>query len=406
MSEQDTEDQTTQEQQRVLVLDDDPEEVRQLREQLDGYAYEVSRAESDAEALEEINAHEAELLLVDPKLPDVDAGRMCSRLREGSETAAVPVILLLDPEDENQEMLEIGADDFLTRPFNKAELLQRVQSLLRMKHLHDDLLQKNRELEEVNKELSTRNRELELGMEMAHRLQEAMLPQQYPEVANVLFCHKYSPADAIGGDFFQIKDVGDDKAAVFLSDVSGHGMRAALVTSAVKTLLENVQLHDKEPGEILSEINDKFRGVLGRMTPQIFATGFLMIVDGANRTMSIASAGHPMPLLVRKEDMSVSPVMDPAKGGPAMGFISSPSYQTVEVELRKRDIVLGFTDGVYEVRSPDNEFYGLERMVDLVQDNVRLIPRDLIQKIVTETESFMSTPRRPDDVCLLAVEIH
>jgi len=272
--------------------------------------------------------------------------------------------------------------------------------------LHDDLLAKNEQLERVNQELMARNRELEQGMQMAHKLQQALLPQKYPHIKNISFCHTYSPADAIGGDFFQIIDLGQDRAALFLSDVSGHGVRAALVTSAVKTLLDSVSFEGRQPGEVLSDINNRFRTVLGHMAPQIFATGVLMVVDGANRTLSIASAGHPCPLLIRKADMTVTPLMDEDEGGPALGFLSNVSYDTAHLTLMEQDIVLGFTDGVYEVHNPANQYYGIDRMVALIRENVHLIPRDLIQKIISNTEAFMETHKRPDDICLVAIEVH
>jgi len=393
---------------RILLLDDDAGEIRLLREHLNGAGYKVVKAKSWSSALQKVSNREVDLLLLDPKAPGVDGADIRRRLHSDSQAAAVPVILLTDPLDQVEDTAFPGieADDFVCRPFHRAELLVRVRAQLRLKDLHDDLVATNVQLRQVNRELMTRNRELEQGMEMAHKLQEALLPQKYPDIKNILFCHKYTPADAIGGDFFEIIDLGQDRVALFLSDVSGHGVRAALVTSAVKALLDNVEMEGKSPGEILCEINSRFRAVLGHMAPQVFATGFLMIIDGANRTLRVANAGHPNPLLIRKDDMTVTPVMDEEKGGPALGFISAPHYEIGERQLKKRDIVLGFTDGIYEVRNPNDEYYGIERLTSLIEQNARLIPRDLIQKIVTETEAFMGTRRWVDDICLVAVEVH
>ena len=392
---------------RILVLDENPQDIETLREHLDGDDYEIVEAASCDEAFQHIDNEKVDLLLLDPCVSGIDSRDVCRRLRTGARESTVPVILLTDAiSADYDDVLAAGADDFVSRPIEKMELRTRVHSLLRMKELNDDLLEKNQELQSVNQELMGRNREFELGMEMAHRLQQALLPQKYPRIKNIAFCHKYSPADAIGGDYFEFRAVGDDLAAVFLSDVSGHGVRAALVTSAVKAMIDHVALEGREAGEILSEINDRFRGVLGHMAPQIFATGFLMLVEGSTRQCSMANAGHPRPLLIRKDDMTVTPVMDDEKGGPAMGFVNDPDYQTDHRELQERDIVLGFTDGVYEVRNEEGEYYGLDRMKDLIHENARLIPRDLIQKIMTETDAFAGSHKRADDVCLVAVEVH
>ena len=392
---------------RILVLDENPQDIATLRQHLNGDEYELVEAASCDDAFQQIDNEKVDLLLLDPCVSGIDSRDVCRRLRTGTRESTVPVILLTDAiSADYDDVLEAGADDFVSRPFEKVELRTRVHSLLRMKELNDDLLQKNQELQSVNQELMGRNRELELGMEMAHRLQQALLPQKYPNIKNISFCHKYSPADAIGGDYFEFRAVKDDMAAVFLSDVSGHGVRAALVTSAVKAMIDHVALEGREAGEILSEINDRFRAVLGHMAPQIFATGFLMLVEGSTRKLSMANAGHPRPLLIRKDDMTVTPVMEEEKGGPAMGFISDPDYETDHRELQERDIVLGFTDGVYEVRNEEGEYYGLEQMKELIHENARLIPRDLIQKIMIDTDAFAGSHKRSDDVCLVAVEVH
>ncbi len=292
-------------------------------------------------------------------------------------------------------------------------LRSRVRTLLRMKEWHERVAEQNRELLEVNarldhtnQELMSRNRELEQSMEMAHRLQDAMLPQKYPRVANVSFSHMYSPADAVGGDIFHITGLEDGRAAIFIADVSGHGIRAALVTSIVKTVIDYIDLSDKTPADALKDFNSRFRSVLGPLTPQIYATAVLMMVDGTKRSIALANAGHPTPLLVSKERMTAEPIMGLDDSGPALGFLPDPQYPTYERELAVGDIVLSFTDGIYEVISEEGEMFGLDRLQSLVADNAHLIPRDLIQKMVTETEEFMNTPRRPDDVCIVAVEMH
>jgi len=218
------------------------------------------------------------------------------------------------------------------------------------------------------------------------------------------FNHLYAPADVIGGDFFQIAGMSKNRAALFLSDIGGHGIRAALVMSILKAVFEHVYLEDKNASEVLCDVNSRFRSILDRLTPGIFATAFVLIADGTNRTLSMASAGHCCPLLVRKEDLSCEPLMALDQIGPAIGFFSDPSYVTVEHELTRHDIVLGFTDGIYEIRNESGEMYGLDRLQELIAQNIRLIPRDLIQRIVVETDRFRGSRPRMDDICLVAIE--
>lgn len=399
----------------ILVVTDTPEDLEALQEQLGGEGYELMQAWDTEKALQKAETDAPDLVLLDMTTPEVHGLEFCEQLRNCAATEAIPIIVIADGSgtEEEETVLDIGADGVICRPFERAELLTRVRTLLRTKELHDRLAEQNRqavrvnvELDRLNQELMGRNRELEQGMEMAHRLQEALLPQKYPRIKNVSFSHKYLPADAIGGDVFQIIGMADGRAGLFIADVSGHGVRAALITSIVKAVVDYIDFNDKTPTEVLTDFNSRFRSALGPLSPQIYATGVVMMIDGERRSLSVADAGHPRPLLVSKGDMTAEPLMTMDELGPALGFVSSPDYPTCETELSVGDIVLAFTDGVYEVTNEQGEILGLERMQALIADNAHLIPRDLIQRLITEGEEFMGTVRRPDDLCLVSVEIH
>jgi sigma-B regulation protein RsbU (phosphoserine phosphatase) len=399
---------------RILVVTSTPEDVQALREQLGEPGYEWEQAASANSALKKIAQQLPDLVLLEVSKAD-DSIRFCKGLRAKPETEALPIIAIAVDCGAEQEagILDAGADGFICRPFQGAELLSRVRTLLRLKDLHDRVAEQNRELldmnarlDQLNQELMGRNRELEDGMAMAHRLQEALLPQHYPHTKNIGFSHAYSPADAIGGDFFQIIGMQDGRAAIFIADVSGHGVRAAIVMSIVKTVIDYIDMNDKTPTQVLSDFNSRFRGVLGPLSPQIYATGVLMMVDGERRLVTAACAGHPTPIHIVKKRRTAEPLMELDSVGPAMGFLVDPDYPTVEKELAVGDIVLGFTDGVYEVLNPAGDMFGLARLEQLVAANTRLIPRDLIQRIVTETEQFRGAPKRPDDICLVAFEVY
>jgi len=400
--------------QRILLVSPWAEDLGELQEKLGGAEYELVQVQNTEEAAARIRADKPDLLLLDVTGPDSDGRSFCRRLREDAATEALPVIIIVhDERDVTEAILDSGADGFIGRPFRRPMLRSRVRTLLRMKELHDQVAEQNRELLEVNarldrtnQELMARNRELEQSMEMARRLQDALLPQKYPRLPNVSFSHMYAPADAVGGDVFHITDLPQGRAAIFIADVSGHGVRAALVTSIVKTVIDYIDLRDKTPSDVLKDFNSRFRSVLGPLAPQIYATGVLIMVDGRKRSISLASAGHPCPLLVSKASMSAAPIMGLDETGPAIGFLPDPEYPTHEQDLSTGDIVLSFTDGIYEVLNAEGEMFGLKRLQELVSDNAHLIPRDLIQKVVTETEEFMASARRPDDVCIVAVEVH
>ena len=398
----------------ILVVTDTPEDLHALQEQLGDEGYRLAQTWDTEKALEQVEEDAPDLVLLDITSPEIHGLEFCEKLRSRAGTEAIPVIVIAGQRSAEQEeaVLDIGADGFIYRPFERVELLTRVRTLIRMKELHDKVAEQNRqqlrvnaEMDRVNQELMAHNRGLEEGMEMAHRLQEALLPQKYPRIKNVSFSHKYLPAEAIGGDVFQIIAMDDGRAAIFIADVSGHGVRAALITSIVHTVIDFIDFSDKTPGQVLSDFNSRFRGVLGDLAPQIYATGLVMMVDGENRSLAIAGAGHPFPLLVSKRTGTAEPLLTLDEIGPALGFLNSPEYPTCESKLSVGDIVFSFTDGIYDVANEQEEIYGLSRLQKLVAANSHLVPRDLIQRIITETEEFMGTGIRPDDVCIVTFEM-
>jgi sigma-B regulation protein RsbU (phosphoserine phosphatase) len=395
---------------RILVVDLNSEDLSTLQQYLETEGYVIEEASDCSEACQRVAEGNIDLMVLDVSSGHERYQEACSRLHSNRKTENVPIIAIVGSEDEEteggEEAVAVGADDFVDRPLKRSDVLIRTRMLMRYKEVNEDLRQRNQKLEDINQELAARNQELEQGMEMAHRLQETLLPQQYPAVENVSFNHLYTPADVIGGDIFQIAGLPDDRAAIFLSDVSGHGIRAALVTSILKAVFEHIYLEDKNATQILQDLNSRFRNIMGGLSPHIFATGFLLMVDGKNRSITVASAGHVCPLLISKDNMSCEPLGESNQTGPALGFFHDPEFPAVEKQLSTGDILLGFTDGVYEVMNENGEIYGLERMRQLIARNARLIPRDLIQKVVRETEEWRGSRKRPDDVCMVAVEVH
>ncbi|HSE92382.1 MAG TPA: response regulator [Methylomirabilota bacterium] len=134
---------------RLLVVDDTPNNVKLLADLLRARGYEVATASSGAEALARVETERPDLVLLDVVMPEMSGYEVCRRIRANSATTALPVVMVtaLDPTEERIKGIEAGADDFLTKPINQPELLARVRSLLRIKHLHDELVALNRTLE-------------------------------------------------------------------------------------------------------------------------------------------------------------------------------------------------------------------------------------------------------------------
>jgi diguanylate cyclase (GGDEF)-like protein len=140
----------------ILVVDDKPNNRLLFQTYLTSASYEVETARNGEEALQRIEAVPPSLVVLDVLIPKIDGYEVCRRIRKLKQAGFVPIILVtaLHGEDERLKGIEAGADDFIGRPFNRLELLIRIKSLLRIKHLHDDLEQKIIELEKAKAQLA------------------------------------------------------------------------------------------------------------------------------------------------------------------------------------------------------------------------------------------------------------
>ena len=201
---------------------------------------------------------------------------------------------------------------------------------------------------------------------MARELQSAMLPQRYPSFAAssgdqrglVRFHHYFTPSMAVSGDFFNVCKISDTQAGIFICDVMGHGVRAALVAAMMHTLLgeAHAQLHD--PAALLGHLNRTLRDTLKSSFVPMFATAFYVVVDLQAGELRYANAGHPCPLLVTGDARpSTTPAkLNGHKPGPVLGLFDDARYLYTAIAA-PRDVLLLFTDGLFEVEGPLGEIY-------------------------------------------------
>ena len=198
---------------KILVVDDEPRNVKILQIQLQARGYTVLTASDGAEALQIISEDIPDLILLDINMPKVDGFEVVTRVRADKKTEFIPIIMitaLRDTHENRIKAVEAGADDFIEKPFNSFEVLARIKSLLRIKLYHDTLEQHN-----------TR---LETELQMARSVQEIIIPPNgVQELAGFQIASYSCPALAVGGDFFDVWEIDENRVGVLISDVMGHG---------------------------------------------------------------------------------------------------------------------------------------------------------------------------------------
>jgi phosphoserine phosphatase RsbU/P len=271
----------------------------------------------------------------------------------------------------------------------------------------------NTELARSRKELHLKNLELEDDLKMAREIQITMLPQQYPsfprtatpEESAFHFTHRYLPTGTVGGDFFTVSALSDEEASVFICDVAGHGVRSSLVTAMIRALLEELKPLAHDPGQFFTKLNRDLHAILKHAGTPMLTTGFYLVANWKTGIVRYTNAGHPKPLLVRRNRKVVEPLANlGGKSQPALGLFEEAIYQTSEVKISAHDLVMLFTDGLYEVQDEEHELYSQSMLVTDVEKRAQLSASDLFDQLIERMQRFSTDGKFSDDVCLVAIE--
>lgn len=281
-----------------------------------------------------------------------------------------------------------------------------------VKEMEDALKEERNRLRITTAELEARNLQIEADLRMAREVQEALLPRDYNAISHsgslarsaLSFAHCYLPAAAVGGDFFHIFSLPGDRAGIFICDVMGHGVRAALITAIIRALLEELRPLMLNPGELLSALNLRVRAILERVEEPFVATAFYAVADPAAGELQFANAAHPAPVRLRPEEGVVGLLEEKGKKGPALGLFDAATYHTARCPFEKADRVVLFTDGAFEVDSPAGVEFGRDALLADFGKHSRLSAEDLFAAVLEDVKRFSARPDFQDDVCLVACE--
>jgi sigma-B regulation protein RsbU (phosphoserine phosphatase) len=268
-----------------------------------------------------------------------------------------------------------------------------------------DITEKKRAAEKLallTEELRAKNESLEQDLEMARELQSALLPQRFPnfphrateENSAVRFYPFFRPSTIVSGDFFDVLDIADDKAGLFICDVMGHGVRAALVAAIVRSVVTELRPLWTRPGDLLVATNRALLGAFKGSDITLFASAFYVVTDLSKGQLRYASAGHPSPLhfsrAAHRSAAAASPLMR-TRSGPALGLFPGARYETRRRNLSPRDVILLFTDGLFEVEGSGGQLYDYQKLVRAVGDRTVLPAAELCQSLIAEVQQFSVT---------------
>ena len=288
-----------------------------------------------------------------------------------------------------------------------------VEDITERKHAEDQIRRATSELSRSREELRTKNAGMEENLRTAREIQLTMLPQQYPtfpqsvttEQSAFQFVHRYEPAQSVSGDFFSVSAISDTEVGVFICDVTGHGVRAALVTAMIRALSEELKPLARDPGNYLRKLNYDLCSILKNTGSPMLTTAFYFTADWQTGVLRFSNAGHPKPLLIRRSLNKVEPLANASgRGQPALGLFEDPAYQTTETNLSTGDFLMLFTDGLYEVQGENEELYSQERLLLDVKNLLVHPPGILFDELLQVIRNFAVGGEFDDDVCLVGMD--
>ena len=269
-------------------------------------------------------------------------------------------------------------------------------------------------LAERTLQLHKKNEQIEDELKMARELQLAMLPQNFPSISGhaseaeaLKFFSFFIPSGAVSGDFFDVVPLSKTSVGIFICDVMGHDVRAALVTAMLRALVEDLSAKAGDPGQLLSEINQILSKVFRQSGATMYATAFYLVADVATGQLSYASAAHPNPLHLKRQDGQVEPLGPDAgsKKGPALGLFRDSKFPTCQRPMNEGDVIVLYTDGLIEQEGRNDEIFSQERLAETVQSLAALPTKALLTKTLETIRSFSGQQEFSDDVCLLGIEV-
>ncbi len=322
-----------------------------------------------------------------------------------------------------EETQPIGASEKMYHHVIKTPLRDEFGNVIGLQGLFLDITEKKRmddqirrttaELARSREELRKKNAVMEENLRTAREIQLAMLPQQYPvfpknspaEQSALQFVHRYEAAETVSGDFFFVSQLSDTEAVIFICDVTGHGVRAALVTAMISALAEELKPFARDPGDFLRKLNSDLCSILKNTGTPMLTTAFYAVADCCNGTLRFANAGHPKPLLVRRSQSRVEPLANACgRGQSALGLSEDPTYETSEVTMLPGDFLMLFTDGLYEVQGQDEELYSQQRLMLDVKSLLHHPPGILFDELILVIRGFANNGEFEDDVCLVGMD--
>jgi phosphoserine phosphatase RsbU/P len=380
----------------LLVVDDNEDNRYTLTRRLNREGYQnLTTANNGREALECMNAKPFDLVLLDVMMPDMNGYEVLEHVKANASLREIPIIMIsaLDEIESVIRCIELGAEDYLNKPFNPVLLRARVSALLEKKRLRDEIRRNLARLEEE--------------MDAARALQLGMLPRQFPacSIAQPVAVHAVmQPAREVGGDLYDCFYAGDHTFCFLVGDVSGKGASAAMYMARTRSLVRiTVELwrewrtDEVQPAQLAEAVN---RELCQNNDERMFVTLFLGLFDTRTGILSFINAGHPAPHLLRTGGAAAQ---IEAKPGLPLGVRAQAKYEGRTLALQPGDAMFVCSDGVFEALNEKGDLFSIARLNQELSAAGGEDPIEIVRIVKNAVDAFTGSAPKADDVTALAL---
>ncbi|MDY6937270.1 MAG: SpoIIE family protein phosphatase [Cyanobacteriota bacterium] len=374
---------------KILVVDDEPVNLQVLVNHLSMENFDVTQASNGRDALAIVLEQEVkpDLVLLDVMMPRVTGFEVCQQLREKFSATELPIVMLTAKTQVSDLVfgLAVGANDYLTKPISKDELLARIKTQINLGRLRAE-----------NIRLSTE-------VEITRKLQQMLLPEraELDRIEGLDISGYMEPAEDVGGDYYDVLER-DGRVKIAIGDATGHGLESGvlmiMVQTAVRTLLQN---NETDPVRFLQTLNQTIYNNVQRMNSDRNLTLALIDYDQGEVRVS----GQHEEIIVVRANGTVERI-DTIDLGFPVGLVDEISDFVAQktLHLNPGDGIVLYTDGITEAENLDRQFYGLERLCEVVSRNWQRSATEVRRAVIADVRQHIGTQKVYDDISLLVLK--
>lgn len=379
---------TKAEQGRILVVDDNENNRDLLSRRLLRRGHEVIEAEDGAAALALMRTQRLDLVVLDIMMPVMDGYTVLTHIREDVRLQHIPVIVVsaLGDLDSVVRCIELGAEDYLFKPFNPVLLNAKIDACLEKKRLRD----------REQAYLASVRQELELG----RRTQADFLPGALPDLQGWRLAATFLPAREVAGDFYDAFQLPNGYVGLLIGDVCDKGVGAALFMALTRSLVRAfAEQGTREPSDALLAVSLTNSYIIRHhRQSHMFATIFFGLLNPETGQLMYVNAGHPPPVLVHP----TTPMALLDVTGPAVGFMPDSLFTVAATYIEPGAMLLAYTDGATEARDAVGELFGEDRLLEAMHSIDDM--QSLMQRIEHAIHAHTGSRVLADDVTLLMIQ--